>query len=404
MFCFREGVPYFVDSGTLLGCVRHRGIIPWDNDIDVAMLAAQFEPFLDSFSPTKSGLRLDRDGYGDPNGCVWFRDDASGAAGLDLSAYESNGRSLMSVAVQRHWPIDAWKSNHAEGSWTYDFGEEDLGDFVSLLSYCGPQRAPRNWQGRLARHYDDLDMDLGLRERASDELGFDPALPAVRTVEAYASIDEGLRRTAGLEPFEVRDCREFDIDAPGLEAAILREREPMQAYHPSSKLRFDSVWVPGAEALARLRAGTLDVNIFDTPANLPAETIPRAFRGKNPNHPRFPFGVGYILSPARAETLFHVDGYVHTYNWLAEGEKYWWFVEPHFARQEWLAGRSITDIVTADRCARWGRVRVLHQRAGTAVVFPGNWAHRVHTLSTSVGIAGYTNLPFGTIGSFGEQR
>ena len=44
--CRRHDIGYVLFAGSALGAVRHQGLIPWDDDLDVAMLRADYERFL----------------------------------------------------------------------------------------------------------------------------------------------------------------------------------------------------------------------------------------------------------------------------------------------------------------------------------------------------------------------
>ena len=93
--CKKYSLNYFVLGGALIGAIRHKGFIPWDDDLDIGMMREDMIRFLKVAPRELAGKYYIHDGISDPDyyaPIVRIRDNNStGICKIDLNRKSNNG-------------------------------------------------------------------------------------------------------------------------------------------------------------------------------------------------------------------------------------------------------------------------------------------------------------------------
>ena len=113
--CKAHGLVYFMVYGALLGAVRHKGFIPWDDDFDVAMPRADYERFIQLKEEFKHPYFLQTP-YTDPESCYSYaKIRNTRTTGLsELFKYQKFNHGIwMTIFPLDYWDLDGGEERFA---------------------------------------------------------------------------------------------------------------------------------------------------------------------------------------------------------------------------------------------------------------------------------------------------
>lgn len=86
--CDRYSLRYSIYCGTLLGAVRHKGFIPWDDDIDLAMPLADYRKFMEHAEELPSPFTVVHRDNTRNYGALWLKVLANGTTFMNINFAE----------------------------------------------------------------------------------------------------------------------------------------------------------------------------------------------------------------------------------------------------------------------------------------------------------------------------
>jgi lipopolysaccharide cholinephosphotransferase len=150
-FCVNNGIKYSLAYGSLIGAIRHKGFIPWDDDIDIFMPRQDYERFCATYKSDRFKFICEKTPnyylnygrvYEDEKTFVRtrlpFTDDYKGGLWLDVfpmdGAEDDHDKFIERMRIlQRNWFLQL-RYRNAMGPISNIFKAPNLKDFCILLT------------------------------------------------------------------------------------------------------------------------------------------------------------------------------------------------------------------------------------------------------------------------------
>jgi lipopolysaccharide cholinephosphotransferase len=184
--CRKHGINYFVQGGTLLGAIRHDGIIPWDDDADVGIMDCDEEKVKNLQSELKEQGVIFASGKKGIDHFIQLRFDPkiikekykakeSDAGNLDIFVYERTGDGKVQFSspfFRAAFPRDFFFENEVTEIVDYPFGPN---------SKAFPVRGIRRGTDYLKRFFGSDCLEFGIQTHEHlNVCGFFLPLPVLR--------------------------------------------------------------------------------------------------------------------------------------------------------------------------------------------------------------------------------